>query len=228
MPHADSSYIPDTVRTKTDFYEHVATHLEALLHGERYWVTNLAQTAAILYHSYLACSLYGGEATKPVVNWCVLSVHSGPTSSTGFYLRPPSHPSSPSSASSDQPASSTSTSQSPSSPSLSQPQLPPLLLGPYQGRPACLSINPIKGKGVCADAFLSRSTLIVDDVEAYPGHIACDGETKSEIVLPLLNTEGSVIGVLDLDSTSLGTFGEEDMKGLERIVGILKEGCDWS
>ncbi|WVQ96314.1 hypothetical protein IAU59_003418 [Kwoniella sp. CBS 9459] len=212
MPHADSSYIPDTVRTKADFYEHVATHLEALLHGERYWVTNLAQTAAILYHSYLACSLYGGEATRPVVNWC------------GFYLHPPSHPSSPSSSSS---SSGPSTSSSQLSPSTST-QLPPLLLGPYQGRPACLSINPIKGKGVCADAFLSQQTLIVEDVEAYPGHIACDGETKSEIVVPLLDGQGRVIGVLDLDSTALGSFGKDDKDGLERIVRILTDGCDWS
>ncbi|WVR06575.1 hypothetical protein IAU60_003607 [Kwoniella sp. DSM 27419] len=190
MPHADSSYIPDTVKTKADFYEHVTSHLEALLHGERYWVTNLAQTAAILYHSYLACSLYGGEATKPVVNWC------------GFYLHPPVNP--PLSASS------------------------PLLLGPYQGRPACLSITPTKGRGVCADAFLSRETLIVSDVHAYPGHIACDGETKSEIVLPLLNGRGEVIGVLDLDSTNLSSFDEHDKSGLEKVVHILQNGCDWS
>ncbi|WVF68791.1 hypothetical protein IAT40_003563 [Kwoniella sp. CBS 6097] len=217
MPHADSSYIPDTVRTKIDFYEHVATHLEALLHGERYWVTNLAQAAAILYHSYLACSLYGGEATKPVVNWC------------GFYLHPPSHPSSPSSSSSSStPPPAPSSSSSSSTSTLNPKPIPPLLLGPYQGRPACLSINPIKGKGVCADAFLQQQTLIVDDVEAYPGHIACDGETKSEIVVPLIDNEGRFIGVLDLDSTVLGTFGEDDKVGLERIVGVLKGGCDWS
>ncbi|WWC88409.1 uncharacterized protein L201_003320 [Kwoniella dendrophila CBS 6074] len=193
MPHADSSYIPSTISTKAEFYEHVITHLEALLEGERYWVTNLAQTSAILYHSYLACSLYGGESIHPVINWC------------GFYLHPPSH-------------SSASHSNSDS----------PLLLGPYQGRPACLSITPIKGKGVCADAFLSRKTLVVENVEEYPGHIACDGETKSEIVIPLRNDKNLVIGVLDLDSTDLGTFDQEDEKGLERVVEILKNGCNWS
>ncbi|OCF75393.1 GAF domain-containing protein [Kwoniella mangroviensis CBS 8886] len=196
MPHADSSYVPSTITTKSEFYEHVITHLEALLEGERYWVTNLAQTSAILYHSYLASSLYGGGSIHPVVNWC------------GFYLHPPS-----SSSSSSTP------SHSPNS---------PLLLGPYQGRPACLSITPIKGKGVCADGFLSQRTLIVNSVDDYPGHIACDGDTKSEIVVPLRNDHNLVIGVLDLDSTLLSTFDEDDQKGLERVVEILRTGCDWS
>ncbi|WVW84967.1 hypothetical protein I302_107003 [Kwoniella bestiolae CBS 10118] len=190
MPHADSSYIPSSITTKSEFYEHVITHLEALLEGERYWVTNLAQTSAILYHSYLACGLYGGESIHPVVNWC------------GFYLHPPSHPHPPSTS--------------------------PLLLGPYQGRPACLSITPIKGKGVCADGYLSQRTLVVRNVEEYPGHIACDGETKSEIVVPLRNDRNLVIGVLDLDSTLLGTFDGDDERGLERVVEILRRGCNWS
>ncbi|WWC71018.1 uncharacterized protein I206_104971 [Kwoniella pini CBS 10737] len=190
MPHADSSYIPSTITTKSEFYDHVVSHLEALLEGERYWVTNLAQTSAILYHSYLASSLYGGESINPVINWC------------GFYLHPPS--------------SKTTSSNS------------PLLLGPYQGRPACLKIKPIKGKGVCADSFLSNQTLIVNNVEEYPGHIACDGETKSEIVIPLRNDKNLIIGVLDLDSTLFKTFDQDDKNGLERIVDILKKGCDWS
>ncbi|WRT68038.1 uncharacterized protein IL334_005013 [Kwoniella shivajii] len=205
MPHADSSFIPTSIKTKKEFYEHVITHLEALLEGERYWVTNLAQTSAILYHSYLASSLYGGESVHPVVNWC------------GFYLHPPS--SSPSS-----PPSSTSASNI----HHHQPPNSPLLLGPYQGRPACLSINPIKGKGVCADGFLSSKTLIVDDVDNYPGHIACDGNTKSEIVVPIRNDKNIVVGVLDLDSTLHNTFDQDDKYGLEKIVDILKKGCNWS
>ncbi|WWC62861.1 uncharacterized protein I303_105459 [Kwoniella dejecticola CBS 10117] len=200
MPHADSSYIPSTITTKAEFYDHVVSHLEALLEGERYWVTNLAQTSAILYHSYLASSLYGGESIHPTVNWC------------GFYLHPPSP--------------SSSSSHPHSNPSSNRTS--PLLLGPYQGRPACLSITPIQGKGVCADGFLSGQTLIVPDVESYPGHIACDGETKSEIVVPLRNSHNAVIGVLDLDSTLLNTFDEDDQRGLERVVRILKDGCDWS
>ncbi|WVQ84354.1 hypothetical protein IAT38_006506 [Cryptococcus sp. DSM 104549] len=188
MPHADSSYIPDTIKTKAEFYEHVVSNLEALLHGERYWVTNLAQASAILYHSFLASPLYGGEALVPVVNWC------------GFYLLPPSHP---------------------------VASTPVLSLGPYHGRPACLSITAISGKGVCADGFLGGATLVVPDVEAYPGHIACDGDTKSEIVVPLRNAGGEVIGVLDLDSTAQSTFDEEDTKGLEKVASLLAEGCDW-
>ncbi|WVO14306.1 hypothetical protein L204_101938 [Cryptococcus depauperatus] len=190
MPHADISYIPDTIKTKVDFYDHVVSQLEALLEGERYWVTNLAQASALLYHSFLACPLYGGNALKPVVNW------------TGFYLHPPSR--------------------------LPSPVSSPLLLGPYHGRPACLSITLSAGRSVCADAFLSKKTLIVSDVEAYPGHIACDGDTKSEIVVPLRDGYGQVIGVLDLDSTDLGTFGEQDKQGLERVAELLARGCGWS
>lgn len=66
------------------------------------------------------------------------------------------------------------------------------------------------------------------DVETYPGHIACDGDTKSEIVVPLRNRGGKVIGVLDLDSTQLATYNEEDKKGLERVADVLANGCDWA
>jgi L-methionine (R)-S-oxide reductase len=110
-----------------------------------------------------------------------------------------------------------------------------LLLGPFCGKPACQFINttPGKARGVCADAFLQRKTMLVPDVELYPGHIACDGDTKSEVVCPLIlrstgsNAEVAVLGVLDMDCLAIGGFDEEDMKGLERITQLVVNSCDW-
>jgi L-methionine (R)-S-oxide reductase len=101
-----------------------------------------------------------------------------------------------------------------------------LLLGPFSGKPACQFIRAQQGKGVCADAFVTQKTVIVGDVEAYPGHIACDGETRSEIVLPIV-VDGHAIGVLDLDCLARGGFSEEDRAGLESIVKIIVDSCDW-
>lgn len=85
---------------------------------------------------------------------------------------------------------------------------------------------------MCADAFLHRKTVLVPDVEMYPGHIACDGDTKSEIVCPLIlklhsAERETVLGVLDLDCLAVGGFDEEDQVGLERIVKLVVESCDW-
>lgn len=107
-----------------------------------------------------------------------------------------------------------------------------LLLGPFCGKPACQFINtaPGKARGVCADAFMRRETLVVPDVELYPGHIACDGETRSEIVCPLLQAgdeKVQVIGVLDLDCLARGAFDEDDRIGLEKISSLIVSACDW-
>jgi len=89
-----------------------------------------------------------------------------------------------------------------------------LRLGPFQGKPACTRIRI--GKGVCGSAYAEKRTLIVPDVNAFPGHIACDGDSKSEIVVPL---EG--FGVLDIDSASNDRFCEEDMNLLESVMSLL-------
>jgi len=92
-----------------------------------------------------------------------------------------------------------------------------LVLGPFQGPVACTRI-PL-GKGVCGTAWKERRTIIVPDVEQFPGHIACSSESKSEIVVPLFN-KGEIIGVLDIDSDQLNTFDETDAKYLEKIVEL--------
>lgn len=103
-----------------------------------------------------------------------------------------------------------------------------LLLGPFCGRPACQFIvtAPGKAKGVCADAYVQGKTVVVPSVEEYPGHIACDGLTKSEIVCPLISKERR-IGVLDLDCLALDGFDDTDREGLERIAALVVQSCDW-
>ena len=94
-----------------------------------------------------------------------------------------------------------------------------LILGPFQGPVACMHI-PF-GKGVCGTAWERGASVVVPDVEAFPGHIACSSASRSEIVVPVFGADGKVTAVLDIDSDRLATFDEEDRIGLERIVGLL-------
>jgi len=93
-----------------------------------------------------------------------------------------------------------------------------LVLGPFQGNPACTRI-PF-GKGVCGAAALKQETVVVPDVEAFPGHIACDTASRSEIVVPLVNW-GRLLGVLDVDSATLNRFDEDDQDGIESIASVF-------
>ena len=95
-----------------------------------------------------------------------------------------------------------------------------LVLGPFQGKPACIEI-PL-GRGVCGTAAQSQKTVLVEDVHQFPGHIACDSASNSEIVVPIFKN-GEVYGVLDIDSPYLSRFTADDQRGLEEIVKILEE-----
>ena len=95
-----------------------------------------------------------------------------------------------------------------------------LVLGPFQGKPACIHIAP--GKGVCGTAAAQDRTQRVPDVHQFPGHIACDSASNSEIVIPL-HQNGQVIGVLDIDSPKFDRFSEDDQAGLEQLVRILED-----
>jgi L-methionine (R)-S-oxide reductase len=175
---------------KRALYDELAAQLTALLKGESDPIANAANTAALIYHGL------------PDLNWA------------GFYFirsfRDPS-------------------------PSYPHPFPPPLagegrgggvpvtdrrelVLGPFQGKPACVRIP--WGKGVCGTAAARGMAVIVPDVHVFPGHIACDANSRSELVVPLVKA-AEVIGVLDLDSPLPARFDEEDRAGVERLAAIL-------
>ena len=153
-------------QTQEFSYPQITAELAAILSGERDWLANLANTAAVLFHAL------------PDLNWA------------GFYLHK-----------NDQ-----------------------LVLGPFQGKPACIRIA--LDRGVCGAAASRRRTLVVPDVHQFPGHIACDSASNAEIVVPLLLGD-RLLGVLDLDSPTVGRFTEEDVRGLEAVATVLVHGCDW-
>ncbi len=95
-----------------------------------------------------------------------------------------------------------------------------LVLGPFQGKPACIEIKV--GRGVCGTAVAEDKTQLVYDVHEFPGHIACDSASNSEIVVPI-HVDGKIWGVLDIDSPNVGRFSEEDQAGLERFAAILEK-----
>jgi len=99
-----------------------------------------------------------------------------------------------------------------------------LLLGPFQGKTACIRIP--SGRGVCGTALATGQVQLVEDVHEFPGHIACDSASNSEIVLPICQC-GKVVGVLDIDSPYIARFDEEDQEGLQKLVNILEKACEF-
>ena len=100
-----------------------------------------------------------------------------------------------------------------------------LVLGPFQGKLACIHIAV--GKGVCGTAIAENRTILVPDVHEFPGHIACDSASNSELVIPFRNEEGKPVAVLDLDSPEKGRFTEEDARGLEELVRMAEKQILW-
>lgn len=94
-----------------------------------------------------------------------------------------------------------------------------LVLGPFQGKPACIEI-PV-GRGVCGTAVAEERSILVEDVHAFPGHIACDSASNSELVVPIFK-DGRVYGVLDIDSPETGRFTDRDREGMEALVRVLE------
>ncbi|KAL2051349.1 hypothetical protein ABVK25_008401 [Lepraria finkii] len=101
---------------------------------------------------------------------------------------------------------------------------PSLILGPFHGRPACQSIA--FGRGVCGTAAAEKRTVRVEDVSEFPGHIACDEGSRSEIVVPLL-VGGEVVAIIDIDCAVIGGFDEIDEEGLGKLAELLAASCDW-
>ncbi|KAG8214272.1 GAF domain-like protein [Butyriboletus roseoflavus] len=192
MPHADSSLVPPEITSKAEFWIHVRGQLQYLLVDQRHWVTNLANASSLIYNALLAFTPHFGNGDR-AVNWC------------GFYLISSLFP---------KPRFGGVPSRNQSTATTDENTL---FLGPFCGKPACqfISLSPDRGRGVCADAFLQQKIVIVPNVDEYPGHVACDGETKI------------VLGVLDLDCLVLGGFDEQDKFGLETIADLIVKGCDW-
>lgn len=151
---------------KAAAYAELKQQLDALLAGERDFVANAANAAALLFHSL------------PGLNWA------------GFYRLDGNA----------------------------------LVLGPFQGKPACVRI-PL-GKGVCGTAAAERASVLVPNCDAFPGHITCDAASKSELVVPLMQ-DGQLRGVLDLDSPILHRFDTADQAGLERLAAAFVAGTDF-
>ena len=99
-----------------------------------------------------------------------------------------------------------------------------LTVGPFQGKPACIHIEV--GKGVCGTAFHDDRTIVVEDVHTFPGHIACDSASNSEIVIPI-HSGGKPVAVLDIDSPLLNRFSEEDRLGLEKVASVTEKMIKW-
>ena len=148
-------------RTKAELYQQLAAQLQALVEGETDAVANMANCAALIFHSV------------PGLNWA------------GFYLLKGGE----------------------------------LVLGPFQGQPACIRIAI--GSGVCGTAAETHTTLRVPDVTKFKGHIACDSASRSEIVVPMLTDDSHLIGVLDVDSPELDRFDAEDEAGLKTLAEIM-------
>jgi len=99
-----------------------------------------------------------------------------------------------------------------------------LVVGPFQGRPACVRIA--LGRGVCGSAAQARRTQVVEDVNAFAGHIACDVDSRSEIVVPLVRADGSLLGVWDVDSPHVGRFDDADRVGMEQLCALFMAAVD--
>lgn len=107
----------------------------------------------------------------------------------------------------------------------SGPRTPELRLGPFQGKVACVRI-PF-GRGVCGTAAATKTSQLVEDVHQFPGHIACDSASNSEVVVPIFK-DGQVVGVLDIDSPNVARFTQEDLAGLEQVVKALESCANFS
>lgn len=156
-------HVPTFSADPDAFYGELQAQLTALIGDERDAIANLANAAALIWH------------TTAELNWA------------GFYLRRSENE---------------------------------LVLGPFQGKPACVRIAV--GRGVCGTAVARDASVLVEDVHAFPGHIACDGASRSELVVPIRHA-GRVVGVLDLDSPRVSRFTEADRLGFEALVSVLEQ-----
>lgn len=181
-------------------YSLLAKQIVSLAEIDAHWLPVLSNAAALLWDAL------------DDINW------------TGFYLVDPA------TVAGGEPGSGTESGAEPdaapsAAPSARDPRTPELRLGPFQGKVACVRI-PF-GRGVCGTAAATKTSQLVEDVHQFPGHIACDSASNSEVVVPIFK-DGQVVGVLDIDSPSVARFTQEDLAGLEQVVKALESCANFS
>lgn len=195
-------------------YGLLAKQIVALAEVDTHWLPVLSNAAALLWDALDDINWAGFYLVDPVMVMGVESdagsgvepdVGSGVEPDAGLGVEPGAAPG--------------------AEPSDHEPCTPELRLGPFQGKVACVRI-PF-GRGVCGTAAETKTSQLVEDVHQFPGHIACDSASNSEVVVPIVK-DGQVVGVLDIDSPSVARFTQEDLTGLEQVVKALESCANFS
>ncbi|KAM0200224.1 hypothetical protein ACHAPA_003439 [Fusarium lateritium] len=201
MVHADASNFADGV-TKEDAYEQVLWQAEGLVTDQRNWVSQIFSCTPTTGLIFNSISLDSNLSNAAALLWHAYKSLSSPSKDVNWAGFYVLDKSS---------------------------QDPQLILGPFQGKVACQTIK--FGKGVCGVAAATQQTQLVQDVEEFPGHIACDGDSKSEIVVPIVvaQDDGSkkLVAIIDIDCAELNGFDEVDKIHLEQLAALLASSCDW-
>ena len=179
-------------------YGLLAKQIVSLAEVDAHWLPVLSNASALLWDALDDINWAGFYLVDPVTV-------SGAESDAGLGVEPGAAPG--------------------AAPSAHEPCTPELRLGPFQGKVACVRI-PF-GRGVCGTAAATKTSQLVEDVHQFPGHIACDSASNSEVVVPIFK-DGQVVGVLDIDSPSVARFTQEDLTGLEQVVKVLESCANFS
>ena len=187
-------------------YGLLAKQIVSLAEVDAHWLPVLSNAAALLWDALDDINWAGFYLVDPVtVTGVELGAAPGAELDAGSGVEPDAAPG--------------------AEPSDHEPCTPELRLGPFQGKVACVRI-PF-GRGVCGTAAETKTSQLVEDVHQFPGHIACDSASNSEVVVPIVK-DGQIVGVLDIDSPSVARFTQEDLAGLERVVKVLESCANFS
>ena len=191
-------------------YGLLAKQIVSLAEIDAHWLPVLSNAAALLWDALDDINWVGFYLVDPVtVTGVELGAGSGVEPDAGSSVEPDAAPGAAPGA----------------APSTHEPCTPELRLGPFQGKVACVRI-PF-GRGVCGTAAETKTSQLVEDVHQFPGHIACDSASNSEVVVPIVK-DNQVVGVLDIDSPSVARFTQEDLTGLEQVVKALESCANFS
>ena len=195
-------------------YGLLAKQIVSLAEVDAHWLPVLSNAAALLWDALDDINWVGFYLVDPAtVSGAELGVEPGAEPDAGSGVEPGAEPDA---SSGVEPG---------AAPSDHEPCTPELRLGPFQGKVACVRI-PF-GRGVCGTAAETKTSQLVEDVHQFPGHIACDSASNSEVVVPIVK-DNQVVGVLDIDSPSVARFTQEDLTGLEQVVKALESCANFS